>query len=104
MLLSILLGIGAPIVIRMLGGPEFDAAAPLLSIQAIGLAASFVGAVWSYGLLSLGRTRDILKINVAALVLGGALWLSWSSATGPRERRWGRREARWHLHCSVPWP
>jgi len=71
-LISILLGIGAPIVIRLLGGPEFSAASPLLSIQAIGLAASFVGAGWSYGLLSLGRTRAILKINLTALALGGA--------------------------------
>ena len=71
-LISIMLALGAPIVIRLVGGPEFSKASSLLSIQAIGLAASFVGAVWSYGLLSLGRSGDILRINLLALVIGGA--------------------------------
>jgi O-antigen/teichoic acid export membrane protein len=71
-LISLVLAIGAPAAIEVVGGVKFRAASELLSIQAVGLAASFVGAVWSYGLLSLGRTKDILRINLAALVVGGA--------------------------------
>ena len=71
-LISIVVAIGAPLAIRLIAGPQFDAASELLSIQAIGLGASFVGAVWSYGLLSIGRTTDILKINLVALSVGGA--------------------------------
>ena len=46
---------------------------PLLSIQCVGLGASFLGAVWANGLLSLHRYREILTISLAALFLGGAL-------------------------------
>jgi O-antigen/teichoic acid export membrane protein len=70
-LISLVLGIGASVAIRIVGGAKFHPAAELLTIQAVGLGASFVGSVWSYGLLSLGRYRDILKINLTALVLGG---------------------------------
>ncbi|MFN8224460.1 MAG: oligosaccharide flippase family protein [Gaiellales bacterium] len=83
-LVSLLLAVGAPIVIRLLGGPEFAGASPVLSIQAIGLAASFVGAGWSYGLLSLGRARDILKINLVALVLGGSAVAALASVKGAK--------------------
>ncbi|MGB2953022.1 MAG: oligosaccharide flippase family protein [Gaiellaceae bacterium] len=71
-LISLLLAVGASLVIKVVGGPKFGPAAELLAIQGIGLGASFSGAVWSYGLLSLGRYRDILRINLLALLLGGA--------------------------------
>jgi O-antigen/teichoic acid export membrane protein len=72
-LISICLAIGASIVIAVVGGPKFAPASPVLAIQGVALGASFCGAVWSYGLLSLGRYNAILRINLAALVLGGAL-------------------------------
>lgn len=72
-LVSLCLAIGAPVVIKVVGGPKFAPAVTILAIQGVGLGASFAGAVWSNGLLSIGRYRAILIINVFALVAGGLL-------------------------------
>lgn len=72
-LISLCLAIGASIAIAVLGGAEFAPAGSVLAIQGVGLGASFCAAVWSYGLLSLGRYGVILKINLTALLCGGIL-------------------------------
>jgi len=72
-LVALCLAIGAPLAIEVVGGPKFAPAATLLAIQAVGLGASFVGAVWANGLLSLHRYREILIISLIALIGGGAL-------------------------------
>ena len=69
--ISLLVGIGAPVAIRLVAGPEFAPASQLLAIQSAGLAAGFVGAVAANGLLSLGRMAEILRINLVALIFGG---------------------------------
>jgi O-antigen/teichoic acid export membrane protein len=48
------------------------------------LGASFCGAVWSNGLLSLSRYREILAINIFALIVGGALIAALVSVDGAR--------------------
>jgi O-antigen/teichoic acid export membrane protein len=68
---SVLVGVGAPLAIRIVGGGGFEQAAHLLAIQGVGLGASFVAAVWSFGLLSLGRTKDIMVIHLTVLIVGG---------------------------------
>jgi O-antigen/teichoic acid export membrane protein len=83
-LVSLCLAIGASIVIKVVGGPKFAPAAAILAIQGIGLGASFAGAVWANGLLSLGRYRDILTINIFALIFGGALVALLVEADGAR--------------------
>lgn len=70
---SLTLAIGASLAIKVIGGAEFAPATSVLAIQGVGLGASFVGAVWANGLLSLGHFRAILSISVFALVVGGAL-------------------------------
>jgi O-antigen/teichoic acid export membrane protein len=70
-LISVLVGVGAPLAIRVVGGAGFERAARLLAIQGVGLGASFVAAVWSFGLLSLGRTKDIMVIHLTVLIVGG---------------------------------
>jgi O-antigen/teichoic acid export membrane protein len=71
-LVALCLAIGASIAVKVVAGAEFAHAVPLLSIQGVGLGASFLGAVWANGLLSLHRYREILSISLAALLLGGA--------------------------------
>jgi O-antigen/teichoic acid export membrane protein len=70
-LVALCLAVGAPLVIEVLGGAKFAPAASILSIQGVGLGASFCGAVFANGLLSLGRYRAILFVNLAALLFGG---------------------------------
>jgi O-antigen/teichoic acid export membrane protein len=71
--LAMCIAIAASIAIKIIGGATFGPAAGVLAIQAAGLGASFVGAVWAYGLLSLARYREIFVISMAALVVGSTL-------------------------------
>jgi len=83
-LVALSLAIGASVVIEVLGGAKFRSAATILAIQGVGLGASFCGAVWSSGLLSLGRYRPILAVNLFALVFGGVLVAVLVSVDGVR--------------------
>jgi len=69
---ALAVAIGAPIAVTIFGS-QFSHSVPLLAIQGTGLGASFVGAVWSNGLLGLGRLRVILAINIVALIFGSTL-------------------------------
>lgn len=73
---------GATFVVDVIAGPTFAPAAVVLRIQGLGLIATFVGAVLGYALLSLGRYREVLLINLAVLALGGALIGILASAYG----------------------
>jgi O-antigen/teichoic acid export membrane protein len=64
---------GASFVIAVIAGPKFGPAANVLRIQGLALIATFVGALLGYALLSLGRYREVLLINVAALLASGVL-------------------------------
>jgi O-antigen/teichoic acid export membrane protein len=81
---AVSIAIGAPLAIRIIGGPRFAPAAPVLAIQGIALGAMFVSLVWAYGLLSLGLYRQILVINIGALVLNGILVAALVIADGSR--------------------
>jgi O-antigen/teichoic acid export membrane protein len=72
-LVALCLAIGASIAVLVVAGHNFGPAAPLLAIQGVGLGASFLGAVWANALLSLHRYREILKVNLFALIFGGGL-------------------------------
>jgi O-antigen/teichoic acid export membrane protein len=77
MLLGLAVGLslitGAAFIISVVAGPRFAPATTVLRIQGIALIATFMGAVLGYALLSLGRYRDVLVINLAILVLSGVL-------------------------------
>ena len=67
------LSIGAPLAIEIMGGAQFEPAAPVLALQAVGLGATFVGSVWAFGLLSLHEHRTILGLTLGVLVAGTAI-------------------------------
>jgi O-antigen/teichoic acid export membrane protein len=64
---------GASTVITIIAGPKFGPSDPVLCIQGLAMIATFVGSVFGYGLLSLGRYRAVLWINFTVLLLSGAL-------------------------------
>lgn len=70
---AVTIAVGAPLAIDIIGGAQFAAASGVLAIQGIALGAVFVGTVWGNGLLSLGMHRQILALNVSALVASAAL-------------------------------
>jgi len=73
---------GATFIIGAIAGAKFAAAATVLRIQGVALTATFMGAVLGYALLSLGRYRAVLLINLAVLVLSGVLTAVLASAYG----------------------
>jgi O-antigen/teichoic acid export membrane protein len=72
---ALVIAIGAPIAIEVVGGAEFAKATGVLRIQGIGLAGSFVSSVWGLTLLSLRRNRAVVLVNVAGLLVGTVLVL-----------------------------
>jgi O-antigen/teichoic acid export membrane protein len=73
---SLCVVVGAPLAIHVVGGSAFESAIPVLRIQGLSLAATFLVATWAFALLSLHRYRDLLVSNALALVLAVALGLS----------------------------
>ena len=71
--LALGLALGAPAVIAVIAGSDFDDAVPVLRIQGLALAASFVAAPWGFALLSLQRERTMMWLNLAGLALAAAL-------------------------------
>jgi O-antigen/teichoic acid export membrane protein len=82
--LALALAAAAPFLIRVIAGAKFAPAAPVLRIQGLTLVAAFTTAVWSYALLSLRRHREILLVNLGALVLSIVLTVVLASADGAR--------------------
>lgn len=82
--IALTLGIGAPLAVEIMGGGEFAPAADVLVFQAIGLGASFVAAVWGFGLLSLRLHRVILAFNVSALAILSVVVTVLASIDGAR--------------------
>ena len=71
--LAVLIVIVARPMIELLGGSEYEDAAPILRIQAFALVAVFLGQVWQLGLISIRRQSALVLANGIALVLVLAL-------------------------------
>jgi len=81
---AVVLCIGATLAIGFIGGAKFAPAAEILRIQAIGLGMSFVAVVWSTALLSLSRHREIMHLNLVAMVGGASIVLVMTLLDGAR--------------------
>jgi O-antigen/teichoic acid export membrane protein len=60
---ALVLVVGAGVIVRVVAGPDFAGAAPVLRIQGLALACSFVAAPWAFALLGLGRERALAWVN-----------------------------------------
>jgi O-antigen/teichoic acid export membrane protein len=82
--LAVSLGLitGATFIIKVIAGPQFAAAAPVLRIQGLALVASFLAAAFGYGLLGLQRYRATLVVNLTVLVFSGILTSVLASSDG----------------------
>lgn len=70
---TLMLVVGAPLIIDVVAGPDFGPSADVLRIQAGALLVTFAGAPLGYALLSLRRHRDLLIITSGALVANSVL-------------------------------
>lgn len=66
---------GAHFMIAVVGGSKYSASVGALQIQGFALIASFLLAVWGFGLLSLHRHRGLLLANASALIVSAVLTL-----------------------------
>jgi O-antigen/teichoic acid export membrane protein len=82
--MSVSLAVGAHLAIDLVGGSGFAPAAPILAIQGLALAATFVSTVWGYGMLSLHLHRLILVFSVGALLVAIAVVSVLVAADGAR--------------------
>jgi O-antigen/teichoic acid export membrane protein len=65
---ALALYIGAEPVIRFIGGSDFDESVPVLQIQGIATAASFLFAVWAAGLWAIGAQRSLVVASSVGVV------------------------------------
>jgi O-antigen/teichoic acid export membrane protein len=76
-LLVLCLTFAAEPIIKLLGGSEYDEAAPVLRLQSISLLGAFLTQVWILGLVAIRRRSALLWVNGVALaavaIAGGAL-------------------------------
>lgn len=76
--------VAAPFVIRVIGGPAFAPAVPVLRLQALGLLGGFIAATWSYTLLSLRMHGALLRVTAVALLASIGLSLALVPTLGAR--------------------
>lgn len=74
--MSLCIALGAPFIMRVIAGGEGHAAIPVLRIQGLVLAASFVSSSSVFGLLSLRRYHPIVLMISAAIVVNIGLALA----------------------------
>jgi O-antigen/teichoic acid export membrane protein len=79
---TLVLAVGAPFVVKLLGGGAFSQAAGVLRIQAFGLGASFVSSLWGTVMITLRLYRQLVLMSLVALMGGVALVTVLASAYG----------------------
>lgn len=99
---ALLVAIGAPLAIKVVGGPEFAPATGVLRIQGIGLGGSFVSSVWGLTLLSLRRNRALVLVNVVGLIVGTVLVVLLATSHGARGAALGTAITEVLLAISIP--
>lgn len=82
--LSLLLVVGAPFVTQVMGGSEYPGSASVLRILGCGVIATFLAAVFAFGLLSLRMYRALVVINASMVALAVALCAVLIPAYGAR--------------------
>jgi len=67
--IALLLVVGAPVLIRILAGPDYGGAVPVLRIHGLALMFSCCAAVLEYGLLSVKAYKGLMVANLSALAV-----------------------------------
>lgn len=80
--LALLTTLLAEPAVRLLGGPEYAEAVPLVQIQAWALLGTFLGQACLLGLISINRQTLMARANVVALVVVLAVGIPFISAWG----------------------
>jgi O-antigen/teichoic acid export membrane protein len=87
--LALVLVLGAPLIIEVVGGADFEPSVGVLRIQAVTVFALFALTSWSYALLSLRDHGAILAISLVTLAVNCAGVVALGSAMGARGAAFG---------------
>ena len=82
--LGLALFVGAPFVIHVIAGAQFEASIPVLRILALSLITTFLFATSVFALLSLERYRDMLIANAIAALTAAVLTVVLASPFGAK--------------------
>ena len=78
--LAMMTVVGAPLAVKILAGSDFEESVPVLQIQGVSLAATFLLFTWGFALLALRRNRALIVTNVGGLLFA---LLSTAILSGP---------------------
>lgn len=76
--------LGAKPIIAVVAGPKYADAVPVLQIQGVALALTFVIATWGFTLLAVHRHRAMIIANVIAMTVSATTVLILASAHGAK--------------------
>jgi O-antigen/teichoic acid export membrane protein len=81
--IALALAMAAEPIVRIIGGEEYAAAAPVLALQSVAVLGAFLTQVWALALVAIDRQRDTAIVNGVGLafvmILGFALIPVWDA-------------------------
>ncbi len=80
--------LGAPVILDVLAGGAFSGAVPVLRVQGLALALTFVIAPLGFALLAVGRQQAMVVANLAALAVSAVTILLLAASHGARGAAW----------------
>lgn len=86
--IAVTVSVGAPVAIAIIAGPDFERADAVLQVQALALLASFAFSPLAFAMLALRMHREIIAINLTALVVAGTLAAVVSGEYGAEGASW----------------
>jgi O-antigen/teichoic acid export membrane protein len=96
-LVAVTFAAGAPVVIAVIGGPEYEDADPVLRWHALALCGTFAAQPFGFALLAGGRTRGILGMTLAALIVSVGATIPLALAHGAQGAAAAAAAAEWAL-------
>ncbi len=97
---GVMLIVGAPPIIAVIGGSEYSQAVGPLRIEGIAVLGACLTPVWSTGLLALHRHSALLVCNLLALAVTAGLTLALAPVIGARGGAWGTVAGEWTITIS----
>ena len=94
---------GAAPIMAVVAGHEYDGAIPVLRIQGVALALTFVIATWGFTLLAMHRHRQMIRANLIALVVSATTVLLLARSHGAEGAAFGTLLGEMSLACAYAW-
>ena len=95
--------LGAAPIIAVVAGHEYDGAIPVLRIQGVALALTFVIATWGFTLLAMHRHRQMIRANLLALLVSATTVLLLARSHGAEGAAFGTLLGESALACAYAW-